>query len=139
MQDVPRKCNKCNSCCREHRTITVTRFAFFSIVDSSAGVNEIHFVILLLLFGTYLSSFFLFWFCLLFLRFCLLFFPSQFSDSLQEATLGSVRKQNITLIVLSQKRSLLNSGVSNRVVCYQILTNFLLALALRGCRSSCDA
>ena len=133
MQDVPRKCNKCNSFCREHRTITVTRFAFFSIIDSSAGLNEIHFVILLLLlFGTYLSSFFLFWFCLL----C---FPSQFSDSLQEAILGSVRKQNITLIVLSQKRSLLNSGVSNRAVCYQILTNFLLALALRGCRSSCDA
>lgn len=73
------------------------------------------------------------------LWFCLLFFPSRFSDSLQEATLGSVRKQNITLIVLSQKRSLLNSGVSNRVVCYQILTNFLLALTLRGCRSSCDA
>ena len=59
-------------------------------------------------------------------------FPSRFLDSLQEATLGSVRKQNITLIILSQERFLLNSGVSNRVVCYQILTNFLLALALCG-------
>ena len=86
------KDNKYNSCCREHHIITVTRFFFFSLDiyamnefiivqlnefkynclfqlvndqcrSMTVGFNEIHFVILL--FGTYLSSFFLFCFWLL--------------------------------------------------------------------------